>query len=145
MDPITIAIGSFTAIKTAVKAGKDIHALGKDLGKMWSAIDDAKNTHEAAARGKGTAQEKALTTYINAVRARDMEAELRKLIIDTRGFKGWNELQAIRQSVMKDEREGRYKALQKRNKLLNFAGVLVAVLITGIGAYLMLQFAIKYK
>ena len=104
-------MASFAAIKTGVKLGKDISSLGKDLGKMWTAIDDAKNTHAQATKGKGSAQEKALSTYIAAVKARDLEEELRSIIIDTRGFKGWNELQAIRQQVMKEEREGRYRSL----------------------------------
>ena len=51
-------MASFAAIKTGVKLGKDISSLGKDLGKMWTAIDDAKNTHAQASKGKGSAQEK---------------------------------------------------------------------------------------
>ena len=50
-------MASFAAVKTGVKLGKDITSLGKDLGKLFTAIDDAKNTHERAAKGKGSAQE----------------------------------------------------------------------------------------
>jgi len=138
-------MASFTAIKTGVKLGKDIHSLGKDLGKMWTAIDDAKNTHAQASKGKGSAQEKALSTYINAVRARDLEDQLRSIIIDTRGFKGWNELQAIRQQVMKEEREGRYKAMQRRNQINNIIGIIVGVVIMAAGALGLVWFAVEFK
>ena len=138
-------MASFAAIKSGVKLGKDIHSLGKDLGKMWTAIDDAKNTHAQASKGKGSAQEKALSTYINAVRARDLEDQLRSIIIDTRGFKGWNELQAIRQQVMKEEREGRYKAIQRRNQINNIIGIIVGVVIMAAGALGLVWFAVEFK
>ena len=138
-------MASFTAIKSGIKVGKDIHSLGKDLGKMWTAIDDAKNTHERASKGKGSAQEKALTTYISAVRARDLEKQLRSIIIETRGMKGWNELQAIRQQVMKEEREGRYKAIQRRNQMNNIIGVFIGGIIMVGGILGLVWFAVEFK
>ena len=138
-------MASFAAIKTGVKLGKDISSLGKDLGKMWTAIDDAKNTHAQATKGKGSAQEKALSTYINAVRARDLEDQLRSIIIDTRGFKGWNELQKIRQQVMKEEREGRYRALQRQNQIKSIIGAVLGVLILGAGGVGLVWFAMEFR
>jgi len=134
-------MASFAAIKTGVKLGKDMHSLGKDLGKMFTAIDDAKNTHAQATKGKGSAQEKALSTYIAAVKARDMEDELRSIIIDARGFKGWNELQAIRAAVMKEEREGRYAAIKRRNKINNILSIVFGLLLFAGGVVGMIFFA----
>ena len=138
-------MASFAAIKTGVKLGKDISSLGKDLGKMWTAIDEAKNTHAQATKGKGSAQEKALSTYIAAVKARDLEEELRSIIIDTRGFKGWNELQAIRQQVMKEEREGRYRALKRQNQIKSILGAILGVLIIGAGGAGLVWFAMEFR
>ena len=138
-------MASFAAIKTGVKLGKDMHSLGKDLGKMWTAIDDAKNTHAQATKGKGSAQEKALSTYIAAVKARDLEEQLRSIIIDTRGFKGWNELQAIRQQVMKEEREGRYRALKRQNQIKSILGAVLGVLIIGAGGAGLIWFAMEFR
>ena len=138
-------MASFAAIKTGVKLGKDISSLGKDLGKMWTAIDDAKNTHAQATKGKGSAQEKALSTYIAAVKARDLEEQLRSIIIDTRGFKGWNELQAIRQQVMKEEREGRYRALKRQNQIKSILGAVLGVLIIGAGGAGLVWFAMEFR
>ena len=134
-------MASFAAIKTGVKLGKDMHSLGKDLGKMFTAIDDAKNTHAQATKGKGSAQEKALSTYIAAVKARDMEDELRSIIIDARGFKGWNELQAIRAAVMKEEREGSYAAIKRRNKINNILSIVFGLLLFAGGVVGMIFFA----
>jgi len=134
-------MASFAAIKTGVKLGKDMHSLGKDLGKMFTAIDDAKNTHAQATKGKGSAQEKALSTYIAAVKARDMEDELRSIIIDARGFKGWNELQSIRAAVMKEEREGRYAAIKRRNKINNILSIIFGLILFAGGVIGMVFFA----
>jgi uncharacterized protein YPO0396 len=138
-------MASFAAIKTGVKLGKDISSLGKDLGKMWTAIDDAKNTHAQATKGKGSAQEKALSTYIAAVKARDLEEQLRSIIIDTRGFKGWNELQKIRQQVMKEEREGKYRALKRQNQIKSILGAILGVLIIGAGGVGLVWFAMEFR
>jgi hypothetical protein len=138
-------MASFTAIKSGIKVGKDISSLGKDLGKMWTAIDDAKNTHAQATKGKGSAQEKALTTYIAAVQARDLEDQLRSIIIDTRGFKGWNELQAIRQQVMKEEREGRYAAIKRQNQIKSIIGAVVGILILAAGGVGLVWFAMEFR
>lgn len=145
MDPITVMTVSFAAVRTAIKTGKDLHSMGKDLGKLWGAIDYAKNTHASASRGKGSANERALTTYISAVKARDFEAQLRDIIITARGFKGWNELQAIRVSVMKEEREGRYRALKRKNQIVNALGIVAGLVITLGGAAGMVWFAIEFK
>ena len=134
-------MASFAAIKTGVKLGKDMHSLGKDLGKMFTDIDDAKNTHAQATKGKGSAQEKALSTYIAAVKARDMEDELRSIIIDARGFKGWNELQSIRAAVMKEEREGRYAAITRRNKINNILSIIFGLILFAGGVIGMVFFA----
>jgi hypothetical protein len=45
---------------------------------------------------------------------------------------------------MKEEREGRYKALQFKNKMLDILGAVFAVLITGAGGAGLVYVAIKY-
>ena len=86
-----------------------------------------------------------MSTYIAAVKARDLEEELRSIIIDTRGFKGWNELQAIRQQVMKEEREGRYRALKRQNQIKSILGAILGVLIIGAGGAGLVWFAMEFR
>ena len=87
MDPISIAMASFAAVKTGVKLGKDITSLGKDLGKLFTAIDDAKNTHERAAKGKGSAQEKALNLVeVGALEMADVDSEIDAIIFGGEGL-----------------------------------------------------------
>ena len=69
------------------------------------------------------------------VQARDMEEQLKRVILETRGMKGWNELQKIREQVMKEDREGRAEALRRKNQreyyLSLFVGVVVITLLVG--------------
>ena len=46
MDPISIALASFSAVKAGVAAGKEITSLAKDLGSLFDAIDEVKGDHE---------------------------------------------------------------------------------------------------
>ena len=70
-----------------------------------------------------------------------MEDELRSIIIDARGFKGWNELQSIRAMVMKEEREGRYAAIKRRNKINNILSIVFGLLLFAGGVVGMIFFA----
>ena len=69
------------------------------------------------------------------VQARDLEDQLKRVILETRGMKGWNELQKIREQVMKEDREGRAEALRRKNQreyyLSLFVGVVVIALLVG--------------
>ena len=69
------------------------------------------------------------------VQDRDMEDQLKRVILETRGMKGWNELQKIREQVMKEDREGRAEALRRKNQreyyLSLFVGVVVIALLVG--------------
>ena len=51
----------------------------------------------------------------------------------------------MRKQAKVAEREGRYKAVRRRNSIINAIGVGVAIIITGLGAAGMLWFAMQYK
>ena len=107
--------------------GKDLQSLGKDLGRLWDNIDTVKNSHEQAAKGKGGVASKALDTYLATVKARDLEDELRRIIMETRGNSGWKELQAIRQQVMKADREGRAAALARKHQIQHVVSIILGL------------------
>ena len=113
--------------------GKDLQSMGKDLGKLWDSIDTVKNSHEQAAKGKGGAASKALNTYLATVKARDLEDELKRVILETRGASGWRELQKIRQQVMEAERQGRAEAIARKNKIQYNLSILFGIVLIGAG------------
>lgn len=122
-------MAAFGAVKTGIAMGKDLQSMGKDLGKLWDSIDTVKNSHEQAAKGKGGPAARALDTYLATVKARDLEEELKRVILETRGMKGWNELQKIRQQVMEADRKGRAEAIARANRIRYNLSVLAGILI----------------
>ena len=61
--------------------------------------------------------ENSMETFVNLQRAKDAEEELRQIVIATRGFSAWGELQAIRVQARKD-RKAKIEAERKRKAKL---------------------------
>lgn len=120
---------ALAAVKKGISVGKDLSSLSKDLGKIWDAIDKVNVKHKTASKGKGGASSRALDSYIETVQARDLEDQLRRLIMETRGNSGWIELQNIRQKVLKEDREGRAEAIRIKNQRVYWASVVFGVLV----------------
>ena len=118
MEPISVALSAVAAIKTGVQMGKDISQLGREVGKLWGAIDEVKDAHnKKKSKSFGSANEEALSTFIDKKRAEDLENQLRDIVIATRGINGWQELLKIRGQVRKQRQEERAR-LQRRNKMI---------------------------
>jgi hypothetical protein len=58
-----------------------------------------------------------METFVNLQRAKDAEESLREIVISTRGFSAWGELQAIRVQARKD-RKAKIEAERKRKQKL---------------------------
>ena len=134
---------ALAAVKKGISVGKDLSALSKDLGKIWDAIDNVNVKHKTASKGKGGASSRALDSYIATVQARDLEDQLRRLILETRGASGWKELQKIREQVLKEDNEGRAEALKRKNDRMYYLS-LVFGLILIIGAVIGLIYFAMY-
>ena len=140
VDPISTALLAFTAVKKGIAIGKDLSSMGKDLNNLFSFIDGAKEAHK-----KGESKSDPLSSYIAYEKAMDYERQLRDIIIDTRGMRGWSKFEEFRRQSAKAQREGKYKAVRRANQIKQIAGIVIAILITGAGAVGMLYFAMRYK
>lgn len=135
MDPITIAMASFSAIKAGVSAGKEITSLAKDIGSLFEAIDQVKDNHDKKRSSIfANANEEALDTYVNRKKAEDLENNLREIIIATRGYSGWQELVALRKEIRvrkkKEAEDKRKKRAELWENILLWGGVTLIVLFT---------------
>jgi hypothetical protein len=149
MDPITIAMASFTAIKAGVSAGKEITSLAKDIGSLFEAIDQAKDNHDKKRSSIfSNANEEALDTYVNRKKAEDLENNLREIIISARGYSGWQELVTLRKEVrLRNKKELEDK--KKRNaalfeKIVLWGGItLIALFTFGFGLLFLMYYMDK--
>ena len=141
-EPITIALGAFALAKKALELGKDANEISRSLGKVWSAIDDVKAD---AANAKKSNDSNALEKFIALKQAEDLEYNIAQIVRATRGEAGWQQLKKLRQEEKQQKVEGRYKATRRKNQIVNAVGIICAMLITGVGAYFMILFAMRYQ
>ncbi len=149
MDPITIAMASFTAIKAGVSAGKEITSLAKDIGSLFEAIDQAKDSHDKKRSSVfSSANEEALDTYVNRKKAEDLENNLREIIIAARGYSGWQELVTLRKEVRlrkkKELEDKKKKNAELFEKIVLWGGItLIALFTFGFGLLFLMYYMDK--
>ena len=136
VDPITGITAAYAAVQTGIKMGKEITSLGKDLGVLFDFIDNAKSGH--AKKKRGSANEEALSTFIEAKQAEDMEENLRNIVIQTRGVGAWAELVKLRADIRVQRKKEEADRIKRRNKLVEDIGFYLLVfgavlLVTGFG------------
>lgn len=146
MDPITIAMASFSAVKAGVSAGKEITSLAKDIGSLFQAIDDINDDHSKKRDSVfANSNEEALSTFVARKKAADMEEELRQVVIATRGFSAWGELVELRKEIRvrnKKEREDKRKKTQKMvENILIYGGIgLILLFVCGFSLLILLSY-----
>tara|TARA_B100000945_G_scaffold316571_1_gene317767 strand:+ start:820 stop:1254 length:435 start_codon:yes stop_codon:yes gene_type:complete len=140
-----MGMAALGAVKAGIAMGKDLQSLGKDLGRVWDAIDQVNTKHTQASKGKGGTSSRALDTYIATVQARDMEDQLKRLVMETRGNSGWKELQKIREQVMKEDREGRAEAIRRKNQREYYLSIVLGIVLIGLGVYGLVYFGLYLK
>ena len=139
MDPLSIALVSFTALKKGIALGKDISAMGKDLNKVFDFIDGTK-----AAQNSGNKNDP-LSDYIAYEKALDMEKQLEQVIWETRGSKGVATFKRMRTQAADRDRQSKYAAVARKNRILNVLSILLGLSITIGGGGLLIWAAIEFK
>jgi len=144
-DPLTILMGSYTALKTGVKLGKDASALWKDVNSLFDSVDEIRENHE---RKKNSifsrGDESDLDTYMALTKAKDIEEELRGIILSVRGYSGWQEFLKVRiEGKKKRQRERELKRQKHLIFMRNLGYFIGAVLFCG-GTVLMIWGASKF-
>ncbi len=137
MEPITVAVTAFTAVKSGIKAGRELQDMVGELGKLWGGLDTARASHNQK-RTKAmknefiSVEEEALKTFADKRKADEIEKELREFIIYTLGGEAWNELIDLRGKIRKQrQEEARAEELQRRRNQ-EIAAVIFTVVI-GVG------------
>jgi hypothetical protein len=139
MDPLSIALVSFTALKKGISLGKDLSSMGKDLNKVFNFIDGTK-----AAQKSGNKNDP-LSDYIAYEKALDMEKQLEQVIWETRGSKGVATFKRMRAQATERDRQSQYAALARKNRLLNIFSILLGISITVGGGAVLIWAALEFK
>jgi len=138
VEPITVALTAFTAVKTGIKAGRELQDMAGDLGKLWGGLDSARSSHnqkrtKAMRNEFVSVEEEALKTFADKRKADEIEKELHQFIIYTLGAEAWNELIALRGKIRKERQEAAREAAKQLRRNQEIAAV-VATGVIGLGA-----------
>ena len=135
IDPVT----AFAAIKGGIAAGKQLHSMSKEIAGFFDSVDDAKQAH--AKKKSSMFAEEAMDTFLKRQAAIDAEAQLRELIIATRGYSAYQELLKLRKEILRDRKEAERLAKiekEEQQELVALIGVsllLFIVILGGLGIY----------
>jgi len=114
IDPLT----AFAAVKGAISAGKQIHSMSKELAGFFDAVDGAKKAHEKKKSSIfASSNEEAMDTWLKKQQAIDAEAQLRELIVNTRGFSAYQDLLKIRRDLAVQRKEAEKQARKEAEEL----------------------------
>jgi len=137
MDPISIALLSFTALKKGIALGKDLSAMGKDLNKVFDFIDGTKEAQKSGNKNDP------LSDYIAYEKALDMEKQLEQVIWETRGSKGVATFKRMRAQATERDIQSKYASVKRRNKIMNGLSIAFGVLVFA-GGIIGMVFLAKY-
>jgi hypothetical protein len=140
VDPFT----ALAAVKAAVSAGQELVNVTKQIGEFFEGVDELRAKHEKKKNSVfSSSDENSMETFVNLQRAKDAEESLREIVISTRGFSAWGELQAIRVQARKD-RKAKIEAERKRKqklieRIIIYGGSAIAVsILIGIAVVVLL-------
>ena len=79
-----------------------------------------------------SANEEALSTFVAKQQAKDLEDELRELIIYTRGQSAWHELLQLRADIKRERKEAELLAKRQREERLEAILVIGGTIFLGV-------------
>ena len=141
MDPITIATSAFTAIKSGVAVGKELHSLSGQIIKFVKQMNIVEEEHKKEkSKWFTSANEEALDTYFQLKQVHDMENQLREMFMLYGAPNAWSEFIAIRTDIRKKRQAAIAKKKKEREDFMMLCayGALVIAL-TGLASILLIN------
>ena len=141
MDPISIATSAFTAIKSGISVGKELHSLSGQIIKFVKQMNIVEEEHKKEkSKWFTSANEEALDTYFQLKQVHDMENQLREMFMLYGAPNAWSEFIAIRTDIRKKRQAAIAKKKKEREDFIMICayGALVIALI-GLASLLLLN------
>jgi len=142
LDPVTAIAGAtaaFNAIKAGFGVGRDIESMAGDLGRWMNCVSDLKKAEELNKKPPifkklfqaGSVEEEAMQIFLAKKKAEDMREQLKQIISFSRGPSAWDELLRTEADIRKKRQEAIYAQQERRQDILNYAGIIFLVLLLG--------------
>ena len=134
MDPLT----ALAAIKGGIAAGKSIVSMSKEIAGFFDSVDKAKKEHQKKKESIfATANEQAMDTWMKKQQAAEAEAQLRELIVNTKGYSAYQDLLKMRREIAKQRKEQARiaeKEAEERQEFILVVSLIIGLLVLGISS-----------
>ena len=142
IDPVTAlaaATTAFNAIKKGFEVGRDIESMAGDLGRWMGHVSDINKAEEYTKNpplfkklfASGSVEEEAMAAFMAKKKAEDMRAQLKQIIILTRGMSAWEELLQTEGDIRKRRQKAIYAQKEKQRKVMEWSAIIIGVAIVG--------------
>tara|TARA_B100000575_G_scaffold283473_1_gene276382 strand:+ start:242 stop:724 length:483 start_codon:yes stop_codon:yes gene_type:complete len=136
---LSAATTAFNAIKKGFEVGRDIEGMAGDLGRWMGSVSDIDKAGEYAKNpplfkklfASGSVEEEAMQTFMAKKKAEDMRAQLKSIIIMTRGMGAWDELLKTEGDIRKRRQKAIYAQKEKQRKVFEISAIIFCVVFGG--------------
>jgi len=150
---LSAATTAFNAIKKGFEVGRDIESMAGDLGRWMGAASDIDKAGEYAKNpplfkklfASGSVEEEAMATFMAKKKAEDMRAQLKQLIIMTRGMGAWDELLKTEGDIRKKRQAAIYAQKEKQRKFFEWSAIFIGICIIGAFIAWLLKLALESR
>ena len=103
VDPLS----ALAVVKGAISAGKGLHSMTKELSSFFESCDTAKQAHQKKKSSIffSSSNEEALDTWVKQQQSKEAEAELREIIVNSRGYSAYQDLLKLRRAIAAERKE----------------------------------------
>ncbi len=139
MDPLTIlavAKGSYEAIKTGIKLGKEVQGMFKDISSLMDSVGKltqiAADPPKPKLFGKESAEKLAMDAFMAKREVEKMFAEAKNLFISEQGLQAWDWVMAETARIKKEQKAAALVAQREREEQIEemkFFGLIAAILV----------------
>ena len=148
---LSAATTAFNAIKKGFEVGREIESMAGDLGRWMGHVSDINKADEYAKNpplfkklfASGSVEEEALQSLMAKKKAEDMRAQLKSIIIMSRGMGAWDELLKTEGDIRKRRQKAIYAQKEKQRKFMEWTAITIGVAIFGSFLFWLLTLALE--
>ena len=142
IDPVTAlaaATTAFNAIKKGFEVGRDIESMAGDLGRWMGHVSDISKAEEYTKNpplfkklfASGSVEEEAMAAFMAKKKAEDMRAQLKSIIIMSRGMGAWDELLKTEGDIRKKRQRMIYEQKERQRQVIEWTAIVFGIVLAG--------------
>ena len=136
---LSAATTAFNAIKKGFEVGRDIESMSGDLGRWMGAASAIDKAGEYAKKpplfkklfASGSVEEEAMASFMAKKKAEDMRAQLKSIIIMSRGMGAWDELLKTEGDIRKKRQRMIYEQKERQRQVIEWTAIVIGIVLAG--------------